>query len=825
MTTSDTTAPESMAHTTLSAALTHQITTGVNSPHRGEMSPSVALTESSPSAAAGNFRPCPQHNSEKLTLYSSRARCFGCVKCFQEGVLRGHQAQSLQRSVVEAKEKMQRQSASLQKQLKGVRELVKGNDESLVQIQEQKEKLREKVKVSIASLKAALSESEERTRKEADSWREGKEEEIESAINPIRQEIGSIDDEIAKIDEMLGDDDDETFLEQFYENILPSLPVTSTKQDNEVTETPANLDLEVAGLDVSFALKACTNLTLKDIHDTQSEAPSTRKEKESGNFSPVDHMTDAMELDRVAVIASGNMDVEKLSANDRRLLWKHRATLTDNKRALLKILKCIQWDNERQVRQVLELVPRWVNVAVEDALEMLGESYMHSPIRSLAVRSLGEVPDVELVCFLMPLTQALRYDVTEEPHLANFLIERAIRNAEIATALYWYLTVEKSVPGKHMKMYIETMSKFLNELQRSEAELSSSGVKLYDALRRQESFVNAIHNLTKDAKKYKETRPKQIERLMALLNEGGAYSHLSSIANAVNLPHQPSIFVSGIISSQSTILKSAMNPVKLVMRTTSEKTHAILYKSSNDLRRDQMILSCIDMMDMLLQKEGVDLRITTYRVTATSTDNGLVEWVEECFPLSAVLAEHDNDIRNFFKKYGKDETALEVILDNFVKSCAGYCVISFLLGIGDRHLDNLMLSTNGRLFHVDFEYILGNDPKPFAPPMKLSEQMVVAMGGRGSRDYLEFHKYCCKAYLILRKSAKLFVALFDLVGDLNLSGRSGVSNGDVIAERFQMDLTREEAVQYMQGLIQESLGAIFPQVVDVMHRWRLYFKT
>jgi len=42
------------------------------------------------------------------------------------------------------------------------------------------------------------------------------------------------------------------------------------------------------------------------------------------------------------------------------------------------------------------------------------------------------------------------------------------------------------------------------------------------------------------------------------------------------------------------------------------------------------------MMDMLLQKEGVDLRITTYKVTATSIDEGLVEWVEECFPLSAV---------------------------------------------------------------------------------------------------------------------------------------------------------------------------------------------
>ena len=37
------------------------------------------------------------------------------------------------------------------------------------------------------------------------------------------------------------------------------------------------------------------------------------------------------------------------------------------------------------------------------------------------------------------------------------------------------------------------------------------------------------------------------------------------------------------------------------------------------------------------------------------------------------------------------------------------------------------------MFHIDFEYILGNDPKPFAPPMKLCEQMVVAMGGRTSK--------------------------------------------------------------------------------------------
>ena len=30
----------------------------------------------------------------------------------------------------------------------------------------------------------------------------------------------------------------------------------------------------------------------------------------------------------------------------------------------------------------------------------------------------------------------------------------------------------------------------------------------------------------------------------------------------------------------------------------------------------------------------------------------------------------------------------------------------------------------GNLFHIDFGYILGRDPKPFPPPMKLSKEMV-----------------------------------------------------------------------------------------------------
>jgi phosphatidylinositol 3-kinase len=33
------------------------------------------------------------------------------------------------------------------------------------------------------------------------------------------------------------------------------------------------------------------------------------------------------------------------------------------------------------------------------------------------------------------------------------------------------------------------------------------------------------------------------------------------------------------------------------------------------------------------------------------------------------------------------------------------------------------------MFHIDFGFIMGRDPKIFPPPMKLCKEMVEAMGG------------------------------------------------------------------------------------------------
>ena len=98
-------------------------------------------------------------------------------------------------------------------------------------------------------------------------------------------------------------------------------------------------------------------------------------------------------------------------------------------------------------------------------------------------------------------------------------------------------------------------------------------------------------------------------------------------------------------------------------------------------------------------------------------------------------------------------------MDNYIHSCAGYCVITYFLAIGDRHLENLMFTTSGHFFHIDFGFILGKDPKPVPPPIKICHEMIDVFGDKNSELNNTFKKKCVETFIKLRRDAKLLVNL------------------------------------------------------------------
>jgi len=100
-----------------------------------------------------------------------------------------------------------------------------------------------------------------------------------------------------------------------------------------------------------------------------------------------------------------------------------------------------------------------------------------------------------------------------------------------------------------------------------------------------------------------------------------------------------------------------------------------------------------------------------------------------------------------------DKAKFDEILDTYIKSCAGYCTVTYLMAVGDRHLENLMIDNTGHLFHIDFGFIFGKNPPGknlYQPPIRICKEMVEAMGGNQHMHYDTFKKKCVEAFLYLR---------------------------------------------------------------------------
>ncbi|KAG8957236.1 Phosphatidylinositol (PI) 3-kinase [Tulasnella sp. 408] len=227
-------------------------------------------------------------------------------------------------------------------------------------------------------------------------------------------------------------------------------------------------------------------------------------------------------------------------------------------------------------------------------------------------------------------------------------------------------------------------------------------------------------------------------------------------------------------------------------------------------------------MDRLLRKENLDLKISPYDVLATGPKEGMVQFIPS-MTIASVVSEYTT-VLAYLRKHHPDEGSVgtygvkPAVIDTFVRSCAGYCVLTYILGVGDRHLDNLLVAPD-----VDFGYILGRDPKPMPPPVKLCREMVDGMGGAQSPHYARFKNLCFTAFSILRKSANLILNLVALMVDANIEDLKHRDVHGQLQDKFRLDLSEEEAIRHFEALLNE--WSYFTVVMDRIHDIAQYWKS
>ncbi|KAL1510021.1 hypothetical protein ABEB36_004678 [Hypothenemus hampei] len=437
--------------------------------------------------------------------------------------------------------------------------------------------------------------------------------------------------------------------------------------------------------------------------------------------------------------------------------------------------------------------------------------------------------------------QSHSYNDEEEVNgLASFLIYRACKNFTLANYFYWYLLLEcgdqdtgairqdnkdeKFEETRHM--YVTVMKTFSQTLARGVESMQKKRV----VLSKQQKFIDKLVQLIKAVTKENASRSKKIQKLKELLSDADAFKYNFAKFDPIPFPLDPEVIITGIIAEKTIVFKSAQMPARLHFTTIDNQEYVAIFKLGDDLRQDQLILQMITLMDKLLNKENLDLKLTPYRVLATGIKHGFVQFIHST-PVAEVLTT-EGSIHNYFKKYHPQENApygiQPDIMDAYIRSCAGYCVITYILGVGDRHLDNLLLSQDGRLFHIDFGYILGRDPKPLPPPpMKLSKEMVEAMGGVNSEHYQEFKKLCYTAFLHLRRHANLMLNLFSLMVDATVTDIALEPDKAVkkVQDKLMLDLGDEEAVHEMQNLIDSSVTAVMAAIVEQLHKITQYMRN
>ena len=393
---------------------------------------------------------------------------------------------------------------------------------------------------------------------------------------------------------------------------------------------------------------------------------------------------------------------------DRLLLYRHRKRCRALPEALPKYLLAIDWTEQKQREETLRLVQQWASLPWQVGLQLLDARNMHALVRSRATHSLEQIGDDQLLNFMGQLVQALKYEPYHSNALCTYLMSRAFRCPSIiGHRLYWYLRAEIHVPqikerfGLMLDEYVKSLPPLLRGRLSDETGVIEKLMKIGAEMKRKDIRKEDRNSI-----------------LRAMLRE-------LKLPDKFRCPLVPRFESCGLNVDKCFVLDSAQRPIWLVFQNhdseelaknnmvpAGHREYNVILKKGDDLRQDILTLQMMRIMDDIWKSEGMDLAMIPYGCISTGDAEGFVEVVTGATTCADIIREgsgvseaygavfNDQHYETWLGKYNAPGEEWEAAQDLFMRSNAGYCVATYILGIGDRHPSNIMMRKNGQFFRA-----------------------------------------------------------------------------------------------------------------------------
>jgi hypothetical protein len=496
--------------------------------------------------------------------------------------------------------------------------------------------------------------------------------------------------------------------------------------------------------------------------------------------------------------------------NERVLLWMNREYFSGHSKWIYQILRVVDWNNEYIYTEILNI---------------LNDKKKYECAEIFCTKSCSS--QIDYIDILYLLKQHWLNSDLNNP-IVDYLIDKfqGINDELFILILPYYIEVIK-----YSKRLVEILFDKCND----------SYIFYQTYLMLNFNNKNSEYEIIKQNLLFKKTQEnkEEVNNILSTINlisvldmANQKYDHENNINIYINylryvgtkyfLPFRKPHNIIKILYDDISIKQSYTKPKFIPYIDNENNKKAILFKHE-DIRKDLIIMNLIKYTKILLNKEGIDIPIITYDIIPINRNTGIIEIVNNCSNLFEIT--NKTSLNTYLIKHNQDKQ-IGNLNETFMKSLAYWTIITYLFGIGDRHLENIMITNDGVLFHIDFSFILGQEAKILVPYIRMSEELIEVMGGRDGK-YGEFKSLCSKIFMSLRKYYIQFSELFLLllsfhipIEYLNLK-QSYIENQ--IITRFLPGLSDKEAAHIIDDLIENSCDTFGQKMSDYLHYY--YKKT